>query len=62
MTRTLALTNHKGAVGKSTSAMSIAFGLVNIFRMAGAAYPCSISNLNLLFLLYLLHTLRASVE
>lgn len=39
MTRTLVLTNHKGGVGKSTSATNIAFGLVNMLRVAGAANP-----------------------
>ena len=39
MTRTLVLTNHKGGVGKSTSATNIAFGLVNVLRSAGAANP-----------------------
>jgi cellulose biosynthesis protein BcsQ len=39
MTRTLVLTNHKGGVGKSTSATNIAFGLVNMLRAAGAANP-----------------------
>ena len=37
MTRTLVLTNHKGGVGKSTSATNIAFGLVNVLRSADAA-------------------------
>jgi chromosome partitioning protein len=36
MTRTLVLTNHKGGVGKSTSATNIAFGLVQILRSASA--------------------------
>lgn len=35
MTRALVLTNHKGGVGKSTSATNIAFGLVNVLRSAG---------------------------
>ncbi len=29
MTRTFVLTNHKGGVGKSTSATNIAYGLVD---------------------------------
>lgn len=37
MARTLVLTNHKGGVGKSTSATNIAFGLVNVLRAAGAS-------------------------
>ncbi len=36
MTRTLVLTNHKGGVGKSTSASNIAFGLVQVLRSADA--------------------------
>lgn len=32
MTRSLVLTNHKGGVGKSTSATNIAFGLVQLLR------------------------------
>lgn len=36
MTRVFALTNHKGGVGKSTSATNIAFGLAGLLRRAGA--------------------------
>ncbi|MDX1995670.1 MAG: ParA family protein [bacterium] len=36
MTRVFALTNHKGGVGKSTSATNIAFGLTSMLRRAGA--------------------------
>jgi chromosome partitioning protein len=36
MTRVFALTNHKGGVGKSTSATNIAFGMVALLRRAGA--------------------------
>jgi cellulose biosynthesis protein BcsQ len=36
MTRVYALTNHKGGVGKSTSATNIAFGLTGVLRQAGA--------------------------
>ena len=36
MTRIFALTNHKGDVGKSTSATNIAFGMVGLLRRAGA--------------------------
>ena len=37
MTRSFVLTNHKGGVGKSTSATNIAIGLVTVLRHAGAA-------------------------
>jgi chromosome partitioning protein len=37
MTRVFVMTNHKGGVGKSTSATNIAFGLVQVLRQAGAA-------------------------
>ncbi|NWF67556.1 MAG: ParA family protein [Chloroflexi bacterium] len=37
MTRVFVLTNHKGGVGKSTSATNIAFGLTGLLRRAGAA-------------------------
>jgi chromosome partitioning protein len=36
MTRIFVLTNHKGGVGKSTSATNIALGLVGVLRSAGA--------------------------
>jgi chromosome partitioning protein len=36
MTRVFALTNHKGGVGKSTSATNIAFGMTGVLRRAGA--------------------------
>lgn len=36
MTRTYVLTNHKGGVGKSTSATNIALGMAAILRQAGA--------------------------
>ena len=39
MTRSIVLTNHKGGVGKSTSATNIAFGMVNLLRNAGATNP-----------------------
>jgi chromosome partitioning protein len=39
MTRVFVLTNHKGGVGKSTSATHIAFGLVGLLRHAGATNP-----------------------
>lgn len=37
MARTLVLKNHKGGVGKSTSASNIAFGLVNVRRATDAS-------------------------
>ena len=37
MTRVFVMTNHKGGVGKSTSATNIAFGMVQVLRQAGAA-------------------------
>jgi chromosome partitioning protein len=37
MTRAFVFTNHKGGVGKSTSATNIAFGIVNLLRHANAA-------------------------
>ncbi len=37
MTRVYALTNHKGGVGKSTSATNIAFGLTGVLQRAGAS-------------------------
>ena len=36
MTRSIVLTNHKGGVGKSTSATNIAFGLVQMLRHINA--------------------------
>jgi cellulose biosynthesis protein BcsQ len=36
MTRVFVFTNHKGGVGKSTSATNIAVGLVMMLRQAGA--------------------------
>ena len=37
MTRVFVLTNHKGGVGKSTSATNIALGIAGVLRRAGAA-------------------------
>ncbi len=37
MTRVFVMTNHKGGVGKSTSATNVAFGIVQVLRQAGAA-------------------------
>ncbi len=37
MTLIYAMTNHKGGVGKSTSATNIAFGLTGLLRRAGAS-------------------------
>jgi len=37
MTRVFGLTNHKGGVGKSTSATNIAFGITAVLRRAGAS-------------------------
>src|SRR5512133_2036086 len=37
MTRVFVLTNHKGGVGKSTSATTIALGLAGVLRQAGAS-------------------------
>jgi chromosome partitioning protein len=37
MTRVFVFTNHKGGVGKSTSATNIAFGIASILRRAGAS-------------------------
>jgi chromosome partitioning protein len=39
MTRVYALTNHKGGVGKSTSATNIALGISAMLRNAGASNP-----------------------
>ena len=36
MTHVFVMTNHKGGVGKSTSATNIAFGMANVLRTAGA--------------------------
>src|SRR5512141_453191 len=36
MTRVFVMTNHKGGVGKSTSATNVAFGLVRVLKQAGA--------------------------
>ncbi len=36
MTHTFVLTNHKGGVGKSTSATNIAFGITGVLHRAGA--------------------------
>src|SRR6185295_17014828 len=37
MTRIFVFTNHKGGVGKSTSATNIAFGMVGVLRKSGAS-------------------------
>jgi chromosome partitioning protein len=37
MTRVFVLTNHKGGVGKSTSATTIALGIAGVLRRAGAS-------------------------
>jgi chromosome partitioning protein len=37
MTRVFVFTNHKGGVGKSTSATNIALGMVNVLRRANAS-------------------------
>ena len=37
MTRVFVFTNHKGGVGKSTSATNIAFGMVGVLRKAEAS-------------------------
>src|SRR5258706_13725057 len=39
MTRVYVMTNHKGGVGKSTSATNIAFGMVRVLKQAGLANP-----------------------
>ena len=39
MTRVFVLTNHKGGVGKSTSATNIAVGITGVLRRAGASNP-----------------------
>jgi chromosome partitioning protein len=39
MTRVFVLTNHKGGVGKSTSATTIALGMSAVLRHAGASNP-----------------------
>ncbi len=38
MTRIFVLTNHKGGVGKSTSATTIAFGITSLLRHTGATH------------------------
>jgi chromosome partitioning protein len=35
MTRIFALTNHKGGVGKSTSATNLAYGILMLMEKAG---------------------------
>ena len=37
MTHVFVLTNHKGGVGKSTSATNIALGITSVLRKAGAS-------------------------
>jgi chromosome partitioning protein len=39
MTRVFVMTNHKGGVGKSTSATNVAFGLVRVLKQAGVSNP-----------------------
>ncbi|QPC83027.1 ParA family protein [Phototrophicus methaneseepsis] len=39
MTRAFVLTNHKGGVGKSTSATNIALGIAGLLRQVGAKNP-----------------------
>ena len=39
MTRSFVFTNHKGGVGKSTSATNIALGMVHLLRRANATNP-----------------------
>jgi septum formation inhibitor-activating ATPase MinD len=39
MLRVFVLTNHKGGVGKSMTAMNLAFGLVHLLRQMNAV-PC----------------------
>ena len=39
MTRVFVFTNHKGGVGKSTSATNIALGIAGVLRRAGASNP-----------------------
>ncbi|MFQ3568416.1 MAG: ParA family protein [Aggregatilineales bacterium] len=39
MTRVFVFTNHKGGVGKSTSATNVALGMVNLLRRAGSSNP-----------------------
>src|SRR5215831_15568634 len=37
MTRVFVMTNHKGGVGKSTSATNVAFGMVRVLKQAGVS-------------------------
>lgn len=37
MTRVFVITNHKGGIGKSTSATNIALGMVHLLRRANAS-------------------------
>ncbi len=39
MTRVFVMTNHKGGVGKSSSATNVAFGLVRVLKQAGMSNP-----------------------
>src|SRR3990172_4322907 len=39
MTRVFVFTNHKGGVGKSTSATNIALGIAGLLRQSGASNP-----------------------
>ena len=39
MTRVFVLTNHKGGVGKSTTATTLAYGITTMLRGAGASNP-----------------------
>ncbi len=44
MTRIFVFTNHKGGVGKSTSATNIAFGMVGVLRKAESLQLSSITH------------------